>query len=240
MSALSALSSSGPTLLGRGLYSPTEASRLTRVPIRRINRWTRGYWYADRGKKVWSDPIVGSGAEWIEEAPFLDFADLMEIRCLSALRDRRIGWQTIRAASILGKELLATKYPFSSDRFRLQGRHLLAEVNDATGDRQLIDLVRDQWVFERVLLEPFRKGVQYDDQDQPTRWKPLGESRAVVVDPTRSFGAPIVIPGGVRTRVLYGSYLAEDSHAAVASWYHVPVAAVEDAVEFELTIRKAA
>jgi uncharacterized protein (DUF433 family) len=227
-------------LLGRGLYSPPEASRLTRVPIRRINRWTRGYWYMDRGKKEWSGPIVGGGAERLGDAPFLVFADLIEIRCLSILRDSQIGWKTIRLASLRGKSVLDTEHPFSSDRFKLVGRQLLAEVNDTAGDRQLVDLVRDQWVFDKLVIETLRKGVHYAGNDRPQWWSPLGDDRTVVVHPSRAFGAPVVIPGGIRTRVLYGAYRAEESHESVARWYNVTVEAVKDAVEFEVSIRQAA
>jgi uncharacterized protein (DUF433 family) len=226
-------------LLGRGLYSPAEASRLTRVPIRRINRWTRGYWYTERGKRAWSNPIVGSGAEHLGDAPFLDFADLMEIRCLSALRDRRIGWRVIRQSSVRGKEVLGP-HPFSSDRFRVVGRTLLADIAGEFGDRQLIDLARDQFVFDQIVLETMRKGVHYADKEKPQWWTPLGEDRTVMVHPSRAFGAPIVFPGSIRTRVLYGSYRAEGSYDDVAHWYGVSAAAVNDAVEFEESIRAAA
>lgn len=225
-------------LLGRGLYSPSEASRLTRVPLRRVNRWTRGYWYVDRGKRHWSEPIVGDGAERIGDAPCLDFADLIEVRCLSALRDKKIGWPTIRLASLRGKEVLGTAHPFSSDRFRLVGRNILAEIKDEAGDPQLLDVVRDQWVFE-IVLDRLRKGLHYSDKDAPQWWTPL-DHRSVVVHPARAFGAPVVLPSGIRTRVLYGSFRAEESHDAVARWYNVSVDSVRDAVDFEESIRLAA
>ena len=226
-------------LLGRGLYSPTEASRLTRVPIRRINRWTRGYWFVHRGKPQWSDPIVGGGALRIGDAPFLDFADLIEVRCLSALRDQRIGWSAIRLASLRAKEVLATSHPFSSDRFKVVGQSILAEITDQAGDRQLLDLVRDQWVFKQLVFDKLRKGLHYTGSDSPQWWTPL-ENRTVIVDPARAFGAPVVMPGGIRTRVLSGSFSAEQSYEAVARWYDVSEEAVRDAVEFEESIRKAA
>jgi uncharacterized protein (DUF433 family) len=227
------------SLLGRGLYSPVEASRLARVPIRRINRWTRGYWYIDRGKREWSDPIVGEGAERLEGAPFLTFADLIEIRCLSALRDKRISWRAIRLASLQGKSVLGTSYPFSSDRFKVVGRTILAEIGDAA-DRQVLDLVRNQYVFEQLVFERMRKGLHYAEHDQPQWWTPLGEHRTVVVHPARAFGAPVAMPSGIRTRVLHAAFRGEKSHEAVARWYAVDVGAVEDAVEFEESIRRAA
>lgn len=227
-------------LLGRGLYSPTEASRLTRVPIRRINRWTRGYWFVHRGKRQWSDPIVGLGRETLGDAPILDFADLLEVRCLSAFRDQRIGWPAIRLAFMRAKEVLKTSHPFSSNRFKVSGRAILAEVTDESGDRHLLDLVRDQWVFERLVIDSLRKGLHYGGEDSPQWWNPLGKERKVMVHPARAFGAPIVFPGSIRTQVLYGSFQAEQSVEAVAEWYSVTADAVRDAVEFEESLRRAA
>lgn len=227
-------------LLGRGLYSPTEVSRLTGVPIRRINRWTRGYWFLHKGKRQWSDPIVGAGVERIGNAPVLSFADLVEIRCLSVLRDRKIGWRAIRLASLRGKEVLKTPHPFSSDRFKTVGRSILLEITDEAGDRHMLEVAHDQWVFERMVFDSLRKGLHYADKDQPQWWTPLGDDRKVVVHPARAFGAPVVLPAGIRTRVLYGSYCAEKSHESVAQWYNVTAEAVRDAVEFEESIRRAA
>jgi len=89
-------------------------------------------------------------------------------------------------------------------------------------------------------VEFLRRGLHYDGKDQPQWWSPLGKERTVVVDPARSFGAPIVVPGGVRTRILYGGYKAEGSFQAVADWYRVTSIVVQDAVEFEEGLRRSA
>ncbi len=234
------MAQSNLTLLGRGLYSPTEASRLTRVPIRRINRWTRGYWFFHRGKRQWSEPIVGLGRDTLGDAPVLDFADLLEVRCLSAFRDRNIGWPSIRLAFIRAREVLKTSHPFSSNRFQVSGRAILAEVEDESGDKHLLDLVRDQWVFDQLVFESLHKGLHYGREDSPQWWTPLGEERKVMVHPARAFGAPIVFPENIRTRVLYASFGAEQSVEAVAEWYRVTETAVSDAIEFEESIRRVA
>ena len=227
-------------LIGRGLYSPTEASLIIRVPIRRIRRWTKGYWFVHHWKRQWSEPVIGTDLGDIGGAPVLDFADLMEVRFLSMFRDCKIGWPTIRLAAIKAKELLGTSHPFSSHRFRTDGRNILAEIVDETGDRHLLNLLSDQWEFERVVVEFLRRGLHYNGKDQPQWWSPLGEEKSVVLDPARSFGAPIIVPGSVRTRILYGGYKAEGSYDAVADWYRVAPDAVRDAVEFEDGLRKAA
>ncbi len=227
-------------LIGKGLYSPTEASILTQVPIRRVNRWTRGYWYVDRGRVRWSKPIVGDGKRKVGDAPFLTFADIIEVRALSAFRDEGVGWQTIRAASDRARKDLQTSHPFSSYRFETDGRRILREVTDDTGDKHLIDIVSDQLEFRRLVMDFLRQGLKYDGHDAPQSWAPLGEDRTVVVSPSHSFGAPIVVPSGVQTRVLYGSFKAEGSYEDVARWYKVSPDAVRDAVEFEEGLRKAA
>jgi uncharacterized protein (DUF433 family) len=205
--------------------------------MRRINRWTRGYWFTEKGKRRWSDPIVGvGGAKLLGDRAFLDFADLIEIRCLSVLRDKHISWATIRLVSVRGKQVLQTGYPLSSGRFIVAGQSLLADL----GDGDLMDLARDQMVFRELVLGGFRKNVHYDSKDTPQWWTPLGDDRTVMVHPARAFGAPVVIPGGIRTRILYGSYKAEGSFEEVADWYNVSVGAVKDAVEFEETLRVAA
>jgi uncharacterized protein (DUF433 family) len=224
-------------LIGRGLYTLAEASRLTRVPERRIRRWTRGYWYRSGGRRQWSDPVIPLDEDLLSGAPALDFADLNEIRFLNAFREHRVSWHAIRIASERAKQILQTPHPFSSRRFQTDGRTILAQIQDEAGDRHLLDLVRNQWEFEHVVFEFLLKGLHYDDQDAPQRWAPLGDDHLVLLDPARSFGAPIVSPGNVRTRILYGAFKAEQSFEAVADWYAVEPKAVADAVTFEQGLR---
>jgi uncharacterized protein (DUF433 family) len=226
-------------LIGRGVYSLTEASRLTRVPLRRMRRWTQGYWYTLRDKRQWSAPVIGTDLGLVGGAPALDFADLIEVRFLNSFRDLEISWASIRLAAERAKQILETDHPFSSQRFMTDGQTILARIVDESGELHLLDLVRNQWELERVVLEFCRRELQFDGADHPIRWWPLGLDRLVVVDPARSFGAPIVSQGSIRTRVLYGAYIAEGSVEAVADWYSTTPAAVSDAIEFEGNMRGA-
>ncbi len=225
-------------LIGRGLYSLTEAARLSGVPIRRIRRWVNGYWFTHRQKRQWSEPVIGTEVGPIGGAPVLDFADLMEVRFLSAFRDQRIGWPTIRLAAARAREVLETSHPFSSKRFIVHGRTILAEIVTEAGDRHLLNLLKDQWEIEPLVFGSIRQWLHYEDKDQPQWWSPLGDERRVRVHPRRSFGAPIVAPAGIRTRILHDAFTAEQSVEAVADWYSVEPEAVADAVTFEEGIRK--
>jgi len=220
-------------LIGQGVYSFSEASRLSRVPAPRIRRWTRGYTYVYRGEQRFSPPPIGIHDEGQADEPLVSFADLLEVRFLNAFREYGVSWRTIRIASEAAKELLGRHHPFSSRIFKTDGRTILAEILRETGDSFLLDLVRSQYEFEKIVSPFLFAGIEYNDLSEPHRWWPLGDSRSVVVDPERAFGAPIVNAEGVPTQVLYNAYNAEQAFEFVAGWFEVSLESVKDAVAFE-------
>lgn len=221
-------------LIGRGIYSLTEATRLTRVPTERIVRWTRGYRF--RIGTTWHDsPALIAGANRSEEGqPFLNFGDLIELRFLEALKARGLSIPAIRIASERARDAFMTDRPFSSRRFTTVGRMILTEVQDELGETALWNLVKDQYELRHVIA-PLLNGLEYDDNgdDSPTRWWPLGRRGLVVVDPARRFGDPIVARPGIPTRILWHAVGAEGSIEAAANWYEVTPRAVRAAVAFE-------
>jgi uncharacterized protein (DUF433 family) len=220
-------------LIGRGVYSLADAAWLSGVPSRRIRRWTQGYRYIYRGEVRESPPIIAALLPRVEDQPILDFADLLEVRFLNAFRTAGVGWRAIRIAADRAKQLLGRHHPFSTRRFKTDGRTILAEVIGIDGDPALLDLVRDQWAFERVLGPYLYAGIEFNQADEPTRWWPLGSGRAVVIDPARAFGAPIVVREGVPTRILANAVVAEGSVSLAARLYEVSESAIQDAVVFE-------
>jgi len=226
-------SGAGYRYLGRGIYSLPEAERLSGVPRGRIRRWMGGYHYRHKGEIRYSPPAIASNLIQPEETHLVDFADLLEVRLLDAFRTYGVSWRTIRIAAEHAKELLGRHHPFSSRIFKTDGRTILAELLGATGDKHLLDLVKNQWEFERIVSPYLYEGIEYNQLQEPERWWPLGEARLVVIDPARSFGAPIVVHEGVPTEVLARAFTAEGSVEAVARWFEVSEQAVRDAIEFE-------
>jgi uncharacterized protein (DUF433 family) len=168
--------------------------------------------------------------------PALDFADLIEVRFLDAFRRYGVSWKSIRLAAEHARELLGRHHPFSSRIFKTDGRTILADIVAHSGDRLLLDLVRNQYEFQRIISPLLYEGIEFGDTDEPERWWPLGTSREVVLDPTRAFGAPITPREGVPTRILADSIRVEESEATVAALYGVSVSAVNDAVAYESSL----
>lgn len=221
----------GYHLIGKGLYTISEASRLIRISSSRIRRWIMGYTFKVGDEVHSSPPIVELGLRFISDVPLLSFSDLQEIRFVKAFLDRGVSWKTLRIASEQAKKILKKDHPFSTGRFVTDGRTILADVADLLGDKALLDIVRGQLGFKKI-ISPFLRQLEFEN-DQAVRWWPLGRSRQVVIDPNRSFGQPIVSGEGVPTAILFRAYRVENTIGSVAGWFEVDPGAVKDAVEFE-------
>ncbi len=218
--------------IGRGVYTFVEAERLTMVPRRRIRRWTKGYSYKYKGEIKHTPAAIEKGYALDDDIPMLDFTDLIEIMFLNAFRNYGVSWKTINIASDKAKTMLKRRRPFSTRLFKTDGRTILGEIAQESDDKVLIDLIKDQYAFEKVLA-PYLNGLEFNKFDEPERWWPLGINRSVVIDPHRSFGAPIVVQGGIPTLILYKAVSADQSVDFVANWYDVERHEVVDAYEFE-------
>jgi uncharacterized protein (DUF433 family)/DNA-binding transcriptional MerR regulator len=220
-------------LLGIGIYSLGEASKIARVPSSSIRRWLWGYNYRVSGQQQQS-----AAALWTPQLPSLDgsraltFRDLIELQFVHRFRQVGISLQSIRRTIDLATKLLDETYPLSSVKFKTDGRRVLAQVVDNPDERGYIfDLETGQYLFEFV-LEYLYDALEYSELDELVRWWPLGKNRHVLVDPRRSFGRPIVTEG-VPTAILAGSFKAEGSVEAVAKWFEVSTESVQDALELE-------
>jgi uncharacterized protein (DUF433 family) len=220
---------SGDSLLAVGVYTFPEAARLTRVPLANIRRWALGYTFIRDGQRRWSPPLVQPQLDEIDGVPAVSFLDLQELRFLHAFRSRGASWQTLRVAHLRAKERIGHSHPFSTGRFRSAGREILTEVAISERDRALENIVSRQLVF-RKFIAPYLRGLEFDDEIV-IRWYPRRDRR-VIIDPTRSFGQPVVREG-VPTKILAQSLRAERSVERVARWYEVAPSSVRAAAEFE-------
>jgi uncharacterized protein (DUF433 family) len=178
-------------------------------------------------------PAIIGGEPEPAGSPIITFADLIEIRFLDAFRQNGVSTKALRIAAQRAKELLGRHHPFSTQIFKSDGRTILAEITKETGDKVFLDIVNDQYVFEKVIASYLYSGLDFNELKEPARWWPMGKDRAVVIDPRRSFGAPIVAKAGIPTKILKSAVDAEKSIEFVAKWYGAEIDEVMDAVKFE-------
>jgi hypothetical protein len=117
---------------------------------------------------------------------------------------------------------------------KTDGKSILADMSEpeGRGRKQLLNVRLHQWEEATLVSHALYAELDYDG-DRPEIWWPMTKRKLVLLDPLRSFGAPIVKPGAVPTSILANSARAEKSLARTAALYDVPVRAVRDAVAFE-------
>jgi uncharacterized protein (DUF433 family) len=227
MSTASAIDT-GPAI-GTGVYSYAEAACLLGVSRQQIVGWVEGYSH---------QVLTGRAHGVLQRGKFvpgvLTFRDLVELIWVKSFRKAGVPLSAIREAAERLALMYATSYPFSLRMLATDGSRLIDEVG---GD--LFIAGTGQQVFGFVA--PWLKNLVFDESGVASHWFPLGEASGVVVNPRRSFGAPITVDGGVRTDVLYDKYVVEEGDAeTVAEWYQVATTTVEQAVRFEEWLREEA
>lgn len=228
---------------GRGVYSATEALRLVNfqrgepadrhaVARQTVGRWLRGYDFTVDGKIRHMPPLWKADYDAGDETDFeISFRDLIELRFVKAFRDYGLSLQTIRSCLEKAAEEVRDPRPFSTQRFRTDGKTIFLEITEGLEDPKLLDLKHRQNVF-RAIVAPSFKDLEFD-AEAVARWYPLGKpSSSIVVDPRFSFGRPIA-GYGVPTEIIRDAILAEGSEKRVASLYDLPLAVVAEAALFE-------
>jgi uncharacterized protein (DUF433 family)/DNA-binding transcriptional MerR regulator len=230
-----------PDALGRGAYSAVESLRLLNFnraglpPARRVSRqtvarWLRGYHHgedsAHHSEPLWT-PDYRNDDDQIE----LSFRDLIELRFVKTFRDLGVGLATIRDCYRRAVDEVNDDRPFSTQRFRTDGKTIFLDITEKDHDGRMIDLKKRQQVF-RTFIEPSLRDLEFD-ASTVARWYPLGADRkSVLIDPARSFGRPIA-GGGVPTEIIAEAVKIEGSIEAVVSLYELSKAEIRQAIKFE-------
>lgn len=226
-------------LFGVGSYTMREAARLLQTPTANISRWMKGYSYRRDGKVYHSPPLWE--AQWpMEEGSHteLGFRDLVELRFVKAFTEAGVGLLAIRNCLDFARRLVDDDRPFSTRRFRTDGKTIFLEsAKQTSGEMELLDLKRRQYAFGQIIERTF-KDLDIE-ADAVARWRPFNGKASIVIDPNRSFGQPIAAETGVPTIVLAQAVDAEGSQERVARLFDVPLAVVRDAVRFEGTLSNA-
>jgi hypothetical protein len=214
-------------LIGIGLYTPSEASRLLDVPAAKIARWLKGHEIGvHQYDRLWHPQVDLNDGHL-----YLGFRDLMEVRVASAFINRGLSPQKVRRAIEIARGIIGEERPLSTAKFRTDGRTVFLQLIKEDGSDEMVDVFRKQHVF-REIIEPSLKNIDFVD-GIPALWWPKGKQARIVVDPQRSFGQPIEFESGVPAAVLAAAVGAEGSVEAAARVWSVPVSSIRRSVDFQ-------
>jgi hypothetical protein len=154
-----------PDALGRGAYSAVESLHLLNFnrpglpPVRRVSRntvarWLRGYSHGEA--PLWK-PDYQNDDDQIE----LSFRDLIELRFVKTFRDLGVGLSTIRDCYRRAVDEIRDDRPFSTQRFRTDGKTIFLEITEKDHDGRMIDVKKRQQVF-RTIIEPSLRDLEFE------------------------------------------------------------------------------
>jgi uncharacterized protein (DUF433 family) len=228
--------------IGIGYYTASEAARLLKTSPRNITRWIRGYSYRNAdGAVVHAPPLWRPQIPDLGDSLEIGFHDLIELRFVLAFLTNDVGINVIRRCLDNARKIIGEERPFSTGRFRTDGKSIflesLRESFDEGGSSSVVDLKTNQMVFKQV-VEPTFRDLDLAD-GSVVKWRPFHGKPSIVVDPSRSFGKPLAAQYGVPTSALARAAKAENSIRRAASLFEVPVAIVNDAIAFERSLMAA-
>jgi uncharacterized protein (DUF433 family) len=216
------------SILGRGVYSLSEAARLTQLRPARVRDWFRPVEGNRPGLAVFTSdyPSVGDDRA-------ISFLDLVEVYIAGRLREASppVSLQHIRKVHQKMAAESGQRHPFCTrEIYHSGGKIFTRRLNDrALG--AVIEPLTDQSYINEVIM-PFLKEIEYDHITNLAKIWHIAEG--VVVDPARCFGKPIVSEVGIATRVLAAAYEANGRNFdRVAEWYEIDPSHVQSAVSFE-------
>jgi uncharacterized protein (DUF433 family) len=219
-------------LLQIGIYSIPEAVRLTGLGESRVRRWLSGYSYKASGERHSRPPVWSGQLAPIKGRRAVSFRDLIEMRFVDAFLRAGVTWKTIRDVQLLARRQFNFDHPFSTNRFRNDGSHIVMTALRDDRQTSLFDISSRQQVFLEAAA-PFREELEMNEHDQVCRWWPMGRQRYVVLDPTRQWGRPIAARSSVPTALLAKAFSFGQNIEQITAWYEVSTEEVRDAITFE-------
>jgi uncharacterized protein (DUF433 family) len=219
-------------------YTASEAAHYLCIPKATINAWVRGTTYTVHGTQKKFHHVIELPVESIN---LMSFYNLAEAHVLRALRtEYEIPLPVIRKALDFIRSEFGWERPLIQEQFRTDGVTLFVErvgklIDTADPEQTLLPtlteyLDRIEWENEfAARLYPFTRIV-----------RGAAAPRTIVIDPSRSFGRPLLDRLGVTTNVIAERYKAGDSIAKLVEEYGGPEADIEEAIRCELQIGLAA
>src|SRR5690606_6977430 len=112
---------------GIGMYSLADASRLTGISSRELDRWLFGYAYSTvrGGERIrhYSAPLWKTQIDPLAfDEKLIGFHDLLEVRFVKAFVQHGISLRVVRCCLESAQQVYGERYPFTTLRFKTDGK----------------------------------------------------------------------------------------------------------------------
>jgi len=218
-------------------YSVAEAAHYLRMPEETLRSWVAGRMYPVSGRSKRSRPLI------LLDDPsrqYLSFINLVEAHVLAAIRRHHgVKLPKVRVALDYVKHHFKIERPLIEQAFQTDGLDLFVE---RYGD--LINTSQEGQRAMKEILGVYLKRIERDatglplklypfTRDTESEASPAFDPRVVVMNPTVSFGRPVIAGTGIPVSSIYERYRAGDSVADLARDFRLEIGAIEEAIRCE-------
>lgn len=219
-------------------YSFREASHYLRIPLATLRSWVCGRKYPTEQGKQFFSPIISVPDK---KRNLLSFMNLVEVHVLTAIRrEHDIPLYKVRTALNYLKKKFPSEHPLADQNFETDGLDLFIQKYG-----ELINISKDGQLAMKDLLQAHLKRIERDSSGIPLKLYPFtrklqpGEPKTVVIDPSVSFGRPVLYGTGITTAIIAERYKAGESMHELAEDYGRSSSEIEEAVRCELQLEAA-
>ncbi len=221
------------TYFGKGIYTLTTAAKILKMNPQKMRRWIKGYTYHKNMECHSYKPLFKTEFDYDSNDVIISFLDLTELLFINSFIQYGISIQKIRKAAIIASDLLKTSHPFAIRKMFTDGKSIFAKIAEKENDTSLLDLLRNQYQFEKIIEPLLYECIDFGKHDYAEKWWPLGKKGNIVLDPSRNMGQPILNKYNVKTELIYELYKTDHSVNEISEWYELDEAAIETAISFE-------
>jgi uncharacterized protein (DUF433 family) len=192
-----------------------------------VRAWSFGQGYrVKEGQRQFKAVISIADAK----ARRLSFLNLVELLVLAAIRkDHHVELKQVRRAIEFLRKKFPSAHPLADNQFQTNGIDLFVEKYG-----HLLNISQDGQIAMKEVIQQYLKLVERDASGVPFKLhlprradapEPLA---AVVIDPERGYGRPVLDGRGIRTEVVIERFEAGESIASLADDYGLSVPVIED------------
>lgn len=219
-------------------YTIREAAHYLTVPLATMRSWSAGRPYPTKVGRRFFRPVLELPER---KPPVLSFTNLVEAHVLDAIRRKhQIPLDKIRIAIKYLRDEFGSEHPLADYRLETDGLDLFVQEYG-----RLINITRSGQMAIREFLEGYLKRIERNSVGAAirlypfTRKREMDEPRFVVIDPSISFGRPVLAGTGVPTGAIAERYKAGESVPQLATDYGRSSEEIEEAIRCELQLEAA-
>ncbi len=218
-------------------YSVAEAAHYLRMPEETLRSWVAGRLYPVAGQSKRSRPLIHLDDP---KSQYLSFVNLVEAHVLAAIRRRHgVMLPKVRSALDYLQRQFRIERPLIDQTFQTDGLDLFVERYG-----ELINASREGQRTMKEIIGVYLKRIVRDAKGLPVRLYPFtretqaeaaaaSNPRVVVMNPSVSFGRPVIAGTGIPVLSVYERHKAGDSVADLARDCHLEISAIEEAIRCE-------